>query len=93
LTWDLTLTEATNRCSSLEGGGWRLPSVLELMEALSANYPQGFEVDPLGGPNWTSTPAAEAGHSNWIVYNYETLPVSVEYDIGVATSRCVRNGW
>jgi hypothetical protein len=93
LSWDLTFSEATDRCASLPGGTWRLPTVAELVDALAANYPYDFEVDPFGGPNWTSTPVAQPVGGRWIVYNLDTIPVGEWSLPATAPSRCVRNGW
>lgn len=91
-SWD----EAGSECSlsTLAGGGWRLPSVTELMSIV--NYGKSFgTIDYAtfpGGtvtPYWTSNP--HALYSSWAWYvNFSEGAVGVDDKVDTHYVRCVR---
>jgi hypothetical protein len=95
LTFDLSLPDARERCSDL-GGGWRLPSLVELM---SVNFSNEAPLETAywdGVPLWTSSTYVEAPPSQpgvYVLYEGEdamTQPYYGENVPAVAKSRCVR---
>jgi hypothetical protein len=96
LTFDSTLSEAVDRCSNLTlaGGGWRLPTVVELMSVLPSDAPLET-ANSDGTPLWTAsalaeTPAGQAG--GWVLFEEEGTPVGLygmDFEI-LAKNRCVR---
>lgn len=83
LTWQqatssttYTQADAARICAtlSLNGGGWRLPTVKELVTLVDVSVGSGPTIDSTAfpdtpsGPFWSSTPSAEAAGVAWAVY-------------------------
>jgi hypothetical protein len=101
LTWDefysipaLNLDDAIAYCAGvrLDGSGWRLPSIMELLTIVddATAHPA---IDPIafaGSPNevfWTSTPVAGVSDMQWGIYFDTGIPVPGG---GKQRARCVR---
>ena len=83
LTWQqatssttYTQADAASACAtlSLNGGGWRLPTVKELVTLVDVSVASGPTIDSTAfpdtpsGPFWSSTSSAEAAGVAWAVY-------------------------
>jgi hypothetical protein len=93
MTWDA----ARAYCASLElaGGGWRLPSIIELLSIVDSRRTgpsidtAAFSIGTDNGWFWTSTPIAGSSDAAWIVTFYS----GTAYDESLKESlwvRCVR---
>lgn len=95
LTFDLSLAQASERCSNL-GGGWRLPALVELLGAVSSLEAPLENSSWDAVPLWTSSSYVEAPHGQQGVYvlyeGDDPLPqVYYGWEVPlVAKSRCVR---
>jgi hypothetical protein len=102
-TGRMTWQEAKTYCSqlTLAGGGWRLPSRIELVSILDIAQPSGVaQIDFTYFPNtpdepfWTSSPAVTTSTNAWSVYFQSTGPLAgrvITTDItGILRVRCVR---
>lgn len=91
-SWSGAITACAN--STLDGGGWRLPNVTELMRIV--NYEESFgTIDQTAFPGgtvsvyWTSTPHAQ--YSNWAWYvSFSEGAVIVDDKVDPHYVRCVR---
>ena len=98
-----TWQDAKTYCAglTLAGGGWRLPSRIELVSILDLTQPSGnahidfftFPITP-NEPFWTSSPVVGAPTNAWSVYFQSTGPQAgriTSTDItGSLRVRCVR---
>lgn len=72
----MTTADAATACAnlSLNGRGWRLPTVKELVTLVDVSVASGPTIDSTAfpdtpsGPFWSSTPWAEAACVAWTVY-------------------------
>ncbi len=80
---------------SLAGGGWRLPSVKELMTLVDFTVTSGATIDATAFPStpanwfWSSSPVAGNSSSAWAVNFYHGN--ASDFDVGATHQvRCVR---
>jgi hypothetical protein len=99
MTWQTAKTYCAGL--TLAGGGWRLPSRIELVSILDITQPSSVpQIDYVNFQNtpdepfWTSSPVAGAATTAWSVYFQSTGPQAgrvISTDItGVLRVRCVR---
>jgi hypothetical protein len=97
LTFDVSLSEAQERCNTLElaGGGWRMPTLVELLGATSPDEAPLENSSWDGVPLWTSSRYVEAPPSQpggWVLFEFDHTPQSYygeQFDFRAKT-RCVR---
>jgi hypothetical protein len=95
----LAFTAAKNYCLGRPGGGWRLPSVHELMTIVDDTTTKNVKIDETVFPDvtmasaraWTATPVSGDSTRVWTVNFYVVANIT---ETGVAAStprtRCVR---
>ncbi|MEU4155890.1 sigma-70 family RNA polymerase sigma factor [Actinoplanes sp. NPDC026670] len=93
-----TFTEAKAYCAKLDGGGWHLPTRVELMSIVDVSR-SGPAIDTKAFPGtparffWTSTPWAvtKTPLRAWIINFYEGLASNGAFQTGEFNARCVRS--
>ncbi|MFC4066964.1 Lcl domain-containing protein [Actinoplanes subglobosus] len=93
-----TFAEAKAYCAKLGGGGWHLPTRVELMSIVDVSR-SGPAIDTKAFPGtparffWTSTPWAvtKTPLRAWIINFYEGLASNGAFQTGEFNARCVRS--
>ena len=104
LMWQQTLQTGMNRqaaqsyCAGLSGGGWRLPTVHELMTLVDDTSANQIKIDQTFFPGvtmasaiaWSSTPVSGDPTSVWAVSFYFAKIIEAGVNATTPRTRCVR---
>ena len=104
LTWQQALQTGMNRqaaqsyCTGMSGGGWRLPTVHELMTLIDDTNVNPIKIDQSVFPGvtmasaytWSSTPVSGDPTSAWTVNFYFAKITEAGVNATTPRTRCVR---